>query len=139
MRVALTLAAASAALALLGVTSPAQAQTAAFEIVKDGIPKPLTATPGSAPRGKALLQKKDQANCLNCHSSKELKGGSSAPSFDGVGAALTAPQLRLSVVDYSKVAAGKAMPSFHKARADEAPRLSAQEVEDIVAYLTTLR
>jgi sulfur-oxidizing protein SoxX len=138
MRVLLTLAA-SAATAVLATTAPALAQTAAFEIVKDGIPQPLTATPGSASRGKALLQKKEQANCLNCHSSKELKGGNSAPSLDGVGAALTVPQLRLSVVDYSKVAAGKAMPSFHKARDEGAPRLSAQEVEDVVAYLATLR
>jgi len=49
------------------------------------------------------------------------------------------PQLRLSVVDFSQVAAGRAMPSFHKARGDAAPRLSAQEVEDVVAYLATLR
>ncbi len=127
-----------AALALAGATLTAAAQTAPYEVVKDGIPKPLTSTPGSAARGKALLQKKEQANCLNCHSSKDLKGGTSAPNFDGVGAALTAAQLRLSVVDYSKVAAGKAMPSFHKARGDEPPRLTAQEVEDIVAYLSTL-
>ncbi len=127
-----------AALALAGTTLSVTAQTAPYEVVKDGIPKPLTSTPGSAARGKALLQKKEQANCLNCHSSKDLRGGNSAPSFDGVGAALTAAQLRLSVVDYSKVAAGKAMPSFHKARGDEPPRLTAQEVEDIVAYLSTL-
>lgn len=139
MRVVLSIAGAAALIALAALTAPAAAQTAAYEVVKDGIPKPLTATPGSASRGKALLQKKEQANCLNCHSSKDLKGGSSAPSFDGVGAALTAPQLRLSVVDYAKVASGKAMPSFHKSRGDDPPRLSAQEVEDIVAYLQTLR
>lgn len=139
MRVVLTLAGAVALIALAALTAPTAAQTATYEVVKDGIPKPLTATPGAAARGKALLRKKEQANCLNCHSSKELKGGSSAPSFDGVGAALTAPQLRLSVVDYAKVAAGKAMPSFHKSRGDDPPRLSAQEVEDIVACLSTLR
>jgi sulfur-oxidizing protein SoxX len=134
MRAGLTL----PALALLAAATAALAQTAPYEVVKDGIPKPLTSTPGSAARGKALLLKKEQANCLTCHSSKDLKGGNSGPSFDGVGAALTPPQLRLSVVDYSKVAAGKAMPSFHKARGDEPPRLTAQEVEDIVAYLSTL-
>lgn len=117
----------------------ALAQTAAYQVVGDGIPKPLTSTPGSAARGKALLAKRENANCLTCHSTKDLPGGSTGPSLDGVGANLTVPQLRLSVVDYSKVAAGKAMPSFHKSRGNEPPRLSAQEVEDVVAYLATLR
>lgn len=117
----------------------ALAQAVPYQVVGDGIPKPLSATPGSAPRGKTLLAKREAAICLNCHSTKDLRGGTSGPALDGVGASLTVPQLRLSVADYSKIAAGKTMPSFHKARADETPRLTAQEVEDIVAYLATLR
>ena len=139
MRIVMSLAAASAALALLAFPSPASAVAEAFEIVKDGIPKPLTSTPGSAARGKALLQQKQQANCLSCHRTKELKGGNSAPILDGIALCKTAAQLRLAVVDYSKVKLGKAMPVFHNVRGEEPPRLSAQEVEDVVAYLLTLR
>ena len=139
MRVVTSLAAASAALALLAFTSPASAVEGAFEIVKDGIPKPLTSTPGSAARGKALIQQKKQANCLTCHRTRELKGGTSAPILDGIALGKTESQLRLSVVDYSKVKLGKAMPVFHNVRGEEPPRLTAQEVEDVVAYLMTLR
>ena len=46
--------------------------------------------------------------------------------------------LRLSVVDLSRVTKKTEMPSFHKS-GGEAPKLSAQEVEDVVAYLGTLR
>ena len=48
MRVVLTLAGAVALIALAALTAPAAAQTATYEVVKDGIPKPLTATPGAA-------------------------------------------------------------------------------------------
>jgi sulfur-oxidizing protein SoxX len=69
-----------------------------------------------------------------------LRGGSRAPALDGVGAALTPAQLRLSVVDYARVSRTAAMPSFHKSGGarGETPLLSAQEIEDIVAFLATL-
>jgi mono/diheme cytochrome c family protein len=66
------------------------------------------------------------------------KGGDKGPALDGVGAALTPPQLRLSVADYANVAKGKEMPSFHQSGASD-PKLSAREVEDIVAYLSSLK
>jgi sulfur-oxidizing protein SoxX len=136
MRVVMSLAAVSAALALLAFASPA---TAVFEVVKDGIPKPLTSTPGSAARGKALLVQKQQANCLTCHRTKELQGGNIAPMLDGIALTKTEAQLRLAVVDFSRVKPGKSMPVFHNVRGEEPPRLSAQEVEDVVAFLVTLR
>lgn len=138
MRVVMSLAAASATLALLAFSSPASAVDA-FEVIKDGIPKPLTSTPGSAARGKALLQQKKQANCLECHRTKELPGGNRAPRLDGIALGKTAAQLRLSVVDFSMVKPGKIMPVFHNVRGEEPPRLNAQEVEDIIAFLLTLR
>lgn len=118
----------------------ARAQPARYEIVGDGIPKPLTDAPGNAERGKALLIKREQANCLKCHSfgRSDLSGGSKGPSLDGIGATLTPPQIRLTVVDLSLVTKGTEMPSFHKS-GGEASRLTAQEVEDIVAFLGTLR
>ena len=137
-RLAVTVGVAALAVAF---AAPLAAQAPAYEIVGDGIPKPLTSTPGSAARGKALLAKREAAHCLKCHSigQKDLAGGgTTGPSLDGIGANLTAAQLRLSVVDLSRVNRGTEMPGFHK-RGGEAPKLTAQEVEDVVAFLRTLR
>jgi len=132
-------------LALLLASVSASAQGIDYKVEGDGIPQPLTSTPGNAARGKALLIKREAANCLSCHSfkDKELQpGGTKGPGLDGVGSQLTAAQLRLSVVDYTRVARDAIMPSFHKAghgQDKDKPVLSAQEIEDVVAFLGTLR
>lgn len=134
----------SGALALAAAGAPVltAAQTAPYKVEGDGIPQSLTGKPGDAARGRALLAKDDKAGCLGCHSIKGLPGGGTkGPSLDGVGAALTPAQLRLSVVDFSRVTRGTAMPSFHAAGGlvGSGPVLSADEVEDVVAYLSTLK
>ncbi len=132
-------------IALLAVLSgPAVAQVAPYKVVGDGIPQSLTGKPGNAAAGRALLLKREAAACLQCHAVKRDKdlaaGGDKGPALDGVGAALTPAQLRLSVVDYSRVTGGTAMPSFHKAPAgSDKPTLTAEQVEDVVAYLATLK
>lgn len=121
----------------------AGAQVAEYRIVGDGIPQSLTGKPGVAARGKALLARREAATCLECHQVKDKDlpgGGTKGPSLDGIGAVLTPAQLRLSIVDIASAGTQAAMPSFHKAAGAEGrPRLSAQEVEDVVAYLSTLR
>jgi sulfur-oxidizing protein SoxX len=129
---------------LLAFAGSAAAQVAPYKIVGDGIPQSLTGKPGSAAAGRALLAKKEAANCLQCHAVKRDKelaaGGDRGPALDGVAAALTPAQLRLSVVDYSRVTGGTAMPSFHKAPAGgDKPALTAEQIEDVVAYLSTLK
>lgn len=123
----------------------AAAQVAEYKVEGDGIPKSLTGKPGVPARGKALLAKRGAANCLDCHSVKDKElagGGTKGPALDGIGAVLTPAQLRLSVVDIARVNPKAGMPSFHKAEslgAGDGPRLSPQEVEDVVAYLSSLR
>jgi len=129
---------------LVAVAGAAGAQVVPYKVVGDGIPQSLTGRPGDAANGRALLAKREPANCQQCHSVKKDKelasGGNKGPALDGVAAALTPAQLRLSVVDYSRISAGTAMPSFHKATAgSDKPILSAAEIEDIVAYLSTLK
>jgi sulfur-oxidizing protein SoxX len=129
---------------LIAVAGSAAAQVAPYKVVGDGIPQSLTGKPGNAAAGRALLAKREAANCLQCHAVKKDKelspGGDKGPALDGVAAALTPAQLRLSVVDYSRVTGGTAMPSFHKAPAGgDKPQLSAEQIEDIVAYLATLK
>jgi sulfur-oxidizing protein SoxX len=132
-------------LAIALVTTAAIAQVANYKVEGDGIPKPLTNSAGSASRGKALVSARGAANCLDCHTIRKdkLEGGSKGPALDGVGAALSTAQLRLTVVDFARVNPQVSMPSFHKASSllsgSNQPKLSAQEVEDVVAYLGTLR
>ncbi len=139
-----TVAVGTLALGLLASAGSAWAQVAEYKVVGDGIPQSLTGKPGDAARGRALLVKRGAANCLTCHSIKDKDmqpGGKRGPALDGVGAALTPAQLRLSVVDFSRVTRGAAMPSFHKSGIGQgdAPKLSAAEVEDVVAYLASLK
>ncbi len=131
---------------LLAITAAALAQVAPYKVVGDGIPQSLTGKAGDAARGRALLIKREAANCLQCHLVKKDKelatGGDRGPALDGVGALLSDPQLRLSVVDYSRVTKGVSMPSYHKsgvAPERDKPLLTAEQIEDLVAYLATLK
>jgi L-cysteine S-thiosulfotransferase len=135
---------------LLAIAATAHAQLADYKVEGDGIPKSLTGAPGNAARGRALLLERNPANCLECHTvakDKALNGGSRGPALDGIGANLTAAQLRLSVVDYAQIQPKAGMPSFHKrdsgllsAKQDrDKPVLNAQQIEDVVAFLQTLK
>jgi sulfur-oxidizing protein SoxX len=73
--------------------------------------------------------------------------GNVGPSLDGVGLRLTAGQIRLRIVDITRVKADAVMPAFFRsegfARVAPAyagkPLLDAQQVEDLVAFLGTLK
>ena len=122
----------------------------AFRVVADGIPEPLGGVPGDVTRGRALIVAREAANCVLCHAIPDPGvrfSGDLGPSLAGVGGRFTASQLRLRVADNLRVQPGTIMPSYYKIdgldRVAPAyrgkPILSAAEVEDVVAYLTTLR
>ena len=128
------------------------AQQAAPTVVSDRIPAPLVARGGDAARGRALIlaPSHDPANCVLCHSVPEQGlafAGDLGPSLAGVGTRLDIGQLRLRVVDNARVNASTIMPSYFRTEGLRlvAPAyrdrtiLSAAEVEDVVAYLATLR
>lgn len=140
------LAMASAAVATDSLPSAA----VSLHVVDDGIPEPLAASTGDAARGLRLLVARDAANCVLCHAIPDAAvrfAGDVGPSLAGVGARLTIPQLRLRVADNLRVHPATIMPSYHRndglARVASAyrgkPILSATEIEDVVAYLATLR
>lgn len=90
------------------------------------------------------------ANCLLCHAIPESGRrfmGNLAPPLSGIGARLTEAQLRLRVVDMSRLNPKTIMPPYYRLtglhNVADAYRgksvLSAQEVEDVVAYLQTLK
>jgi sulfur-oxidizing protein SoxX len=122
----------------------------AFTVVGDGIPQPLTASPGDAVRGRAIVVDRTQGLCLLCHSGpfpEERAQGNLAPSLDGAGRRSSAAQLRLRIVDSRRLAPDSLMPAFYRSdglvRVAPAwqgkPVLDAQQVEDVVAFLRTLQ
>ena len=130
--------------------TPAALALAAFVVVGDGIPAPLTAAPGDAARGRAIVASRQQGLCLLCHSGpfpEERFQGTLAPSLAGAGARWTVPQLRLRVADARRLNPQGLMPSLYRTEGLERvapafagkPVLDAQQVEDVVAFLATLK
>lgn len=120
------------------------------EILGDAIATPLTATSGDAVKGKALFITREQGHCILCHQVSGLDAefqGNLGPALDGVGTRLTEGQLRLRIVDYDRVKPGTTMPSYYRAHNlnqvgqpfQNKPVLSAQDIEDIIAYLMSLK
>lgn len=133
---------------------PAQAAEPVFvawTMRDDGIAEPLGGLRGDARRGRALVIRQDKGNCLTCHElpiPEEGFHGTVGPSLIGVGARLSEAQLRLRVADEQRINPRSIMPGFHRDPVglnqvawEYAGRtlLTAQDVEDVVAYLRTLR
>jgi len=121
-----------------------------FTVVGDGVPEPLTTTPGDAARGRAIVASRQLGLCLLCHTApipEERAQGNLAGNLSGVGSRYSAAQLRLRVADARRLNPASPMPRFHVVD-DAAPRvarawlgkpvLDAQQVEDVVAYLQSL-
>jgi sulfur-oxidizing protein SoxX len=128
----------------------AAALLAGFVVVGDGIPQPLTATPGDAQRGRAIVASRQQGLCLLCHSGpfpEERAQGNLATNLAGAGKRWSEAQLRLRIADARRLDPGSLMPAFHRTeglrRVGSAwqgrPILDAQQVEDVVAFLRTLQ
>jgi sulfur-oxidizing protein SoxX len=136
-----------AALALPGMA--AAEGLAPYKIVDDGIPESLTGTPGDAAHGRALVLDRS-TTCILCHSGpfpETRFQGDLAPDLAGSGTRWSASQLRLRLVDASHFNPETIMPSYYRIDGLERvgknwtgkPILTAAQIEDIVAYLATLR
>ncbi|HEV7616894.1 MAG TPA: sulfur oxidation c-type cytochrome SoxX [Burkholderiaceae bacterium] len=143
------------AVLLLGLSfSPAHAQPSAvlppFTVVGDAIPQPLTAAPGDAARGRSIVANRQVGLCLLCHTGpfpEERFQGNLAPDLAGTGARWSEGQLRLRIVDAGRLNPATIMPSYYRiggltqvnAAWQAKPILAAQQIEDVVAFLLTLR
>ena len=119
-------------------------------MAQDAIDKPLTDRQGDPARGRAVVVNRQVGLCLLCHSGpfpEERLMGDLAPSLEGVGARLSEGQLRLRIVDSTRINPSSIMPAYYRT-ADLAhvasayrgkPILDAQQVEDVVAFLRTLQ
>ena len=156
------LCAAALGAAAMGTTG-ALAQMAPAEVAHGEygeIEASLTGTPGDAAAGKEVMTTRGLGNCIACHQVTDLEEfpfhGEVGPSLDGVGDRWSEADLRGIVVNAKNVFPDTVMPAFYKssgfvrpgdaftgkAAADPEnlpPLLTAQQVEDVVAYLLTLK
>ncbi len=138
----------SAAVLAVAVALPAAA--AGPVVVGDAIPAPLTAAPGDAARGRVVVASRQVGTCVLCHAGpfpQERLPASIAPDLHGVADRLTPGQIRLRLVDPSVVNPETVMPAYFRTEGQVRvgrqwqgkPVLSAQQIEDAVAFLATLK
>jgi sulfur-oxidizing protein SoxX len=139
-----------AALALLLLAASAPALAAGYAVVGDAIPAPLENAKGDPSRGRAIVADRSVGLCVLCHSGPfpEVSfQGDLAPPLDGAGTRWSAGQLRLRLVEPQRFAPDTIMPAYYRTEGYERiapayagkPILTAGQIEDVVAYLSTLR
>jgi sulfur-oxidizing protein SoxX len=121
-----------------------------YVVTGDAIMQPLGGAKGDPARGAALISDRQRSLCTLCHSGPfpdpHLQG-TLAPDLAGVGARFSEGQIRLRVVDMRRLAPDTIMPSYYRIAEEEGvaagwrgkPILSSADIEDIVAYLGTLK
>jgi sulfur-oxidizing protein SoxX len=135
---------------LKGVTAQEQGGVVPYRIVDGTIPEPLTGQPGDAERGRRIVLARDGGDCIICHAMplpQRQFHGTVGPALDGIGGRLSAGALRLRLVDPKAFNPDTIMPAYYKisglhrvlGRNRGQPILTAQQVEDVVAYLMTLQ
>jgi sulfur-oxidizing protein SoxX len=121
-----------------------------YRVDGDRIEASLTGRPGDPARGRQGVADRQLGLCLLCHAApipEERFQGNIGPDLRGVGARLSTGQIRLRLVDAARLAPETVMPSYYVVeglnRVGQAwrgrPVLSAEQIEDVVAYLATLR
>jgi L-cysteine S-thiosulfotransferase len=121
-----------------------------YAVVGDAIPAPLAGGRGDAARGRGIVVNRQVGLCLLCHSGpfpEERFQGTIGPDLRGTATRLSEGQIRLRIVDASRVNPATIMPAYFRTegltRVAPAlrgkPVLTAGEVEDVVAFLVTLR
>jgi sulfur-oxidizing protein SoxX len=117
---------------------------------QDALSESLTGHKGDPARGRAIVASRQVGLCLLCHSGpfpEERFQGDLAPDLRGAGARWTEGQLRLRIVDSGRINPATIMPAYHRTQGlvrvapafRGKPILSAEQIEDVVAFLTTLR
>ncbi len=137
---------------LMGISTPIEA--ADFDLAKarvgDGIPKSLTGKPGDAKKGRSTAIHRKKGNCLACHTlpaPEQADHGNIGPDLRGVASRYKPAELRLRLVSAKTLNPDTIMPSFylttgfHRVQKKWQGKtvISAQDVEDILAYLVTLK
>ncbi len=131
-------------------TFPARAELKSYAVVGDAIPDSLTGAKGDPAKGRAIVANRQVGLCLLCHSGpfpEERFQGTLAPDLAGAGTRWSPGQLRLRIVDSTRINPATIMPPYYRTddltRVSPAfvgkPVLNAEQIEDVVAYLATLK
>ena len=130
------------------------AEIAPSEVIADeygAVTASLTGVSGDPTSGRKIFMNRKQGNCLACHVNSEMSEqtfhGEVGPNLDGVADRWTQAELRGMVVNSKKVFEGTIMPAFYRdsgfnrilKKFEGKTILKAQQVEDVVAYLLTLK
>lgn len=119
-------------------------------LAQDAMPDPLAGKPGDAVQGRAIVANRAVGLCLLCHTApipEERFQGNLAPSLAGTGSRWSEGQLRLRLVDASRLNPDTIMPPYYRVERLQRvsrnfsgrPILTAEQIEDVVAYLVTLK
>jgi sulfur-oxidizing protein SoxX len=122
----------------------------AYRVDNGEIRVPLTREPGDAARGREAVLSRDAGNCFLCHTvpaAGEIPLGNIGPPLAGVGKRLNASQLRLRLVDSTRINPQSVMPAYYRTEGlnqvasayRDKPLLTVQQIEDVIVYLQTLR
>ncbi len=139
-----------AALCLPGASLRAQEALRPYAVTGDAITAALTGQAGDPTRGRAIVANRQLGLCLLCHSGpfpEERFQGNLAPSLAGAGSRWSEGQLRLRIVDAGRLNPDTIMPPYYRIQGLERvarglvgkPILSAEQIEDVVAFLATLK
>jgi sulfur-oxidizing protein SoxX len=122
-----------------------------WDVVDYAIKEPLCGLAGDVQRGREVVTDSNRGNCLACHQ-LPIPGveayGTIGPPLTGIAARLSVPMIRLRVVDTRSINPLSIMPGFYRdPRLINRPAklyrgrtfLTAQQVEDVIAYLATLK
>lgn len=144
----------------LAAATPAVCETAPKDVTyaEGAVEASLSGAPGNPEEGVKVMTTNALGNCVACHQIAALPDvqfpGDIAPPLDGVADRYSEPQLRGIVANAKMTFEGSFMPAFYKtegfirpgnaytgkaAEGDLAPVLTAQQIEDVVAYLLTLK
>jgi L-cysteine S-thiosulfotransferase len=138
------------AVLLTSTGAVSQEELRPYTIVGDAIPASLTGTAGDPLRGRAIIVDRRLGACLLCHTGpfpEEKFQGTLAPDLSGAGSRWSEGELRLRLVDPTRLNPDTVMPAYYRVegltRVGHAwrgkPILTAEQIEDVIAFLVTLR
>ena len=116
----------------------------------DEMPASLSGARGDPALGRAVVANRQLGLCLLCHSGpfpEERFQGTIGPDLSGIGSRLSEGQIRIRIVDPGRVNPSTIMPAYFRTEGltrvapsfQGKPILSAEQIEDVVAFLATLK
>ena len=136
------------------IMQPSYAEMKPSEVVADeygAVVASLTGVAGDPVNGRKIFMNRKQGNCLACHVNSEMSEqtfhGEVGPALDGVADRWAKSEIRGMIINSKKVFEGTIMPAFYRdsgfnrilKKFEGKTILKAQQVEDVVAYLLTLK